>query len=139
MSKMKTKSGAKKRFRMTGSGKVRMNNAFMRHMQTNKPQKMKRKARGTSVMCEADARIGKVYGEIFPSIFALDQDDLIQRFPDQAYHINDAVQVRTSTEAFLQVRRADWDAAYPSDLLDDRVREEGWIAGISMTYICCLN
>ena len=48
MSKMKTKSGAKKRFRMTGSGKVRMNNAFMRHMQTNKPQKMKRKARGTS-------------------------------------------------------------------------------------------
>ena len=61
MSKMKTKSGAKKRFRMTGSGKVRMNNAFMRHMQTNKPQKMKRKARGTSIMCDADARIVKVY------------------------------------------------------------------------------
>ena len=36
MSKMKTKSGAKKRFRMTGSGKVRMNSAFMRHMQSNK-------------------------------------------------------------------------------------------------------
>ena len=61
MSKMKTKSGAKQRFRMTGSGKVRMNNAFMRHMQTNKPQKMKRKARGTSIMCDADARIVKVY------------------------------------------------------------------------------
>ncbi len=61
MSKMKTKSGAKKRFRMTGSGKVRMNSAFMRHMQSNKPQKMKRKARATSVMCDADARIVKVY------------------------------------------------------------------------------
>ena len=33
----------------------------MRHMQTNKPQKMKRKARGTSIMCDADARIVKVY------------------------------------------------------------------------------
>jgi len=76
---------------------------------------------------------GVVLAEIFPSIFALDQDDLIQRFPDQAYHIKDAVQVRTSTEAFLQVRRADWDAAYPSERLDDRVREEGWIAGVSMT------
>ena len=61
MSKMKTKSGAKKRFRITGSGKVRMNSAFMRHMQSNKPQKMKRKARATSVMCDADARIVKVY------------------------------------------------------------------------------
>ena len=61
MSKMKTKSGAKKRFRMTGSGKVRMNSAFMRHMQSNKPQKMKRKARATSVLCDADARIVKVY------------------------------------------------------------------------------
>ena len=76
---------------------------------------------------------GVVLAEIFPSIFAVEQDKLIQRFPDQAYHIKDAVQVRTSTEAFLQVRRADWDAAYPSERLDDRVREEGWIAGISMT------
>ena len=75
---------------------------------------------------------GVVLAEIFPSIFALDQDDLTQRFPDQTYHIKDAAQVRMSAEAFLQVRRADWDAAYPSDHLDDRVREEGWIAGISM-------
>ena len=76
---------------------------------------------------------GVVLVEIFPSIFALDQDDLTQRFPDQAYHIKDAVQVRTSTKAFLKVRRADWDAAYPCDRLDDRVREEGWIAGVSIT------
>jgi hypothetical protein len=38
---------------------------------------------------------GVVLAEIFPSIFALGQDDLLQQFPDQAYHIKDAVQVRT--------------------------------------------
>ena len=48
---------------------------------------------------------GVVLAEIFPSIFALDQDNLIQRFPDQAYHIKDAVQVRTSTEAFTGAPR----------------------------------
>ena len=72
---------------------------------------------------------GVVLAEIFPSIFALEQDKLIQRFPDQAYHIKDAVQVRMSTEAFLQVRRADWDAAYPSDRLDDRVRKKDGLLG----------
>jgi molybdopterin molybdotransferase len=76
---------------------------------------------------------GVVLAEIYPSIINLDQDGLIRRFPNQTYHIKDAAQVRKSTEAFLKVRRADWDAAYPSDCLDDRVREEGWIAGISMS------
>ena len=42
MPKMKTKSGAKKRFRLTASGKVRFNPANKRHMLINKPQKMKR-------------------------------------------------------------------------------------------------
>ena len=45
---------------------------------------------------------GVVLAEIFPSIFALGQDDLIQRFPDQTYHIKDAVQVRMSTEGFFK-------------------------------------
>jgi len=76
---------------------------------------------------------GVVLVEIFPSIFDLDQDGLIQRYAKQNYHIKDAAQVRVTAEAFLQVRRVDWDAAYPTDCLDDRVREEGWIAGISMT------
>ena len=76
---------------------------------------------------------GVVLAEIFPSIFGLDQDGLIQRFPNQTYHIKDAAQIRVSTEAFLRVRRTDWDAAYPSDRLDDKLTEEGWIAGISMT------
>ena len=46
MPKMKTKSGAKKRFKVTGSGKVKAKSAFARHMQMNKPKSMKRKARG---------------------------------------------------------------------------------------------
>lgn len=52
MPKMKTKSGAKKRFRVTGSGKVKAKQAKMRHMQMNKPKSMKRKARGQTFLCE---------------------------------------------------------------------------------------
>ncbi len=57
MPKMKTKSSAKKRFKVTASGKVKAKQANARHMLMNKPTKMKRKARGTTVLCEADARI----------------------------------------------------------------------------------
>lgn len=57
MPKMKTKSGAKKRFKVTGSGKVKAKQACARHMQMNKPKSMKRKARGTTVLCDADAKI----------------------------------------------------------------------------------
>jgi large subunit ribosomal protein L35 len=57
MPKMKTRSGAKKRFRVTASGKVKAKPAFMRHMQMNKPKSMKRKARRVSILCDEDARI----------------------------------------------------------------------------------
>ena len=57
MPKLKTKSGAKKRFRLTGSGKVRMNYAYKRHGMRKRPQKMKRKARGSRIMAAVDARI----------------------------------------------------------------------------------
>jgi large subunit ribosomal protein L35 len=57
MPKLKTKSGAKKRFRLTASGKVRMNQAYMRHGMRKRPQKMKRKARGSTIMSASDARI----------------------------------------------------------------------------------
>jgi len=57
MPKMKTKSGAKKRFKVTSSGKVKVKQAKMRHMQMNKPKSMKRKAKGTTTLCAADARI----------------------------------------------------------------------------------
>jgi len=61
MPKMKTKSGAKKRFRLTGSGKVRGNVAYKRHQLSNKSQKMKRKARGTMILSAADAKIVKQF------------------------------------------------------------------------------
>src|SRR3546814_3049828 len=61
MPKMKTKSSAKKRFRLTGTGKVRMNVANKRHMLTAKPQKMKRQARGTRILNDSDARIVLVF------------------------------------------------------------------------------
>ncbi len=57
MPKMKTKSGAKKRFKVTGTGKVVAKAAHARHMMMNKPKQMKRKARGTFILADCDARI----------------------------------------------------------------------------------
>jgi large subunit ribosomal protein L35 len=59
MPKLKTKSGAKKRFRMTATGRVRMNQAGKRHGMRKRSQKMIRNARGSTLMCDADARIIK--------------------------------------------------------------------------------
>ncbi|MEE8227630.1 MAG: 50S ribosomal protein L35 [Kiloniellales bacterium] len=59
MPKLKTKSGAKKRFRLTATGKVRMNHGYKRHGMRKRPQKMKRKARGSRVMSAPDSRIVK--------------------------------------------------------------------------------
>jgi large subunit ribosomal protein L35 len=61
MPKLKTKSSAKKRFRLTATGKVRAGVAFKRHNLRKRSQKMKRKARGTVMLCDADARIVKSY------------------------------------------------------------------------------
>ena len=57
MPKLKTHSGAKKRFRTTKKGKVKAGKAFTSHMMMNKPKSMKRKARGTTTLCAADERI----------------------------------------------------------------------------------
>ena len=57
MPKMKTKSSVKRRFRRTGTGKIKMNVAYKRHILSNKSQKMKRQARGTKLMSEADSKI----------------------------------------------------------------------------------
>lgn len=61
MPKLKTKSSAKKRFRLTASGKVRANFAYKSHFLRRRSQKMKRNARGTFVLCPADARLVKSY------------------------------------------------------------------------------
>ncbi len=57
MPKMKTKSSAKKRFAVTGTGKVKCGSAFTSHMMINKPKSMKRKAKGTTTMAEPDAKL----------------------------------------------------------------------------------
>lgn len=57
MPKMKTKSSVKKRFKLSANGKVIMAQAGKRHGMIKRTQKMKRNARGTTIMCEADAKI----------------------------------------------------------------------------------
>ena len=61
MPKLKTKSGAKKRFGRTASGKIKANVAHKRHRLISKPKKMKRKARGTFVLTKGDADLVRVY------------------------------------------------------------------------------
>ena len=57
MPKLKTKSSAKKRFRLSGTGKVKSGNAYKRHMLRRRSQKMKRKARGTMILADQDAKL----------------------------------------------------------------------------------
>lgn len=57
MSKLKTKSGVKKRFSLTASGKVKHSPAFKRHNLRKRPQKMKNKARGMQILSPQDAKI----------------------------------------------------------------------------------
>ena len=59
MSKLKTKSGAKKRFKMTGTGKVRVKYGFKSHNLRKRPQKMKRQARGMMVLRNTEANTVK--------------------------------------------------------------------------------
>ena len=54
MPKLKTKSGAKKRFRFTASGKVKDGVAGKRHRLISHNSKYIRQNRGTSVMSDAD-------------------------------------------------------------------------------------
>ena len=61
MPKMKTKSGAKKRFRLTASGKVRAGQAGKRHGMIKRSNKQIRQLRGTDTLEKSDARIVKKF------------------------------------------------------------------------------
>jgi large subunit ribosomal protein L35 len=61
MPKMKTKSGAKKRFKMTASGKIKFTQAGKRHGMIKRTAKFVRNARGTSVLQESDAGLVRKY------------------------------------------------------------------------------
>ncbi|GAA5104682.1 50S ribosomal protein L35 [Bartonella jaculi] len=56
MPKMKTKSSAKKRFKITASGKVKVAAAGKRHGMIKRSNKFIRDARGTMVLTEQDAK-----------------------------------------------------------------------------------
>ncbi len=56
MPKQKSHSGAKKRFDLTGTGKVKFKRAKMRHINEHMSKGTKRKLRHTGILCEADAR-----------------------------------------------------------------------------------
>lgn len=51
MPKLKTHKGASKRFKKTGTGKVKRHHSFARHILTSKPRSRKRKL-GTAVMAD---------------------------------------------------------------------------------------
>ena len=55
MPKMKTKSSAKKRFKVTGSGKIKRKHAFKSHILTKKSKKRKLKLTHDGLVHKADA------------------------------------------------------------------------------------
>jgi large subunit ribosomal protein L35 len=54
MPKMKTTAGAKKRFSLTGSGKIKRKHAFKSHILTKKATKRKRNLTATGQVHKAD-------------------------------------------------------------------------------------
>lgn len=56
MPKIKTNSGAAKRFKVTKKGKVKYTKAQRRHILTGKPAKQKRRMRESSYLSDADAK-----------------------------------------------------------------------------------
>ena len=54
MPKQKTKSSAKKRFKLTGTGKIKRKHAFKSHILTKKSKKTKLKLTHSTLVHEAD-------------------------------------------------------------------------------------
>lgn len=61
MPKLKTKSGVKKRFSITGSGKVKCNQSGKQHGMTKRSKRHLRQQRGTTTLCKPDAEIIKQF------------------------------------------------------------------------------
>ena len=56
MPKMKTKAGAKKRFKLTGTGKIKRKHAFKSHILTKKATKRKRNLTKSGLVNKADIK-----------------------------------------------------------------------------------
>ena len=57
MPKMKTKSGAKKRFSVRADGSIKRGQAFRRHILTKKTTKVRRHLRGSVVVSQPDVAV----------------------------------------------------------------------------------
>ena len=60
MPKMKTKSGAKKRFELTGTGKIKRKHAYKSHILTKKTKKQKRNLTHVGLVDKTDANSVKM-------------------------------------------------------------------------------
>ncbi|HIE74457.1 MAG TPA: 50S ribosomal protein L35 [Flavobacteriales bacterium] len=60
MPKMKTKAGAKKRFKVTGSGKIKRKHAFKSHILTKKETKQKRNLTKSGLVHKSDVKSVKL-------------------------------------------------------------------------------
>ncbi len=60
MPKMKSKSGAKKRFKLTGSGKIKRKHAYKSHILTKKSTKRKRNLTYSTTVDKADEKNIKI-------------------------------------------------------------------------------
>ncbi len=56
MPKLKTKSGAKKRFKLTGSGKIKRKHAYKSHILTKKETKQKRNLTKSGLVDKTDEK-----------------------------------------------------------------------------------
>ncbi len=54
MPKVKTHSGSKKRFKLTGTGKIKRKHAYKSHILTKKETKQKRNLTGTTIVSDSD-------------------------------------------------------------------------------------
>lgn len=59
MPKMKTHRGAAKRFKKTGTGKLKRAKAFKSHILTKKSAKTKRNLRQTTIVCASEEKVMK--------------------------------------------------------------------------------
>ena len=61
MPKLKTKSGAKKRFKLTATGKVRAAQSGKQHGMIKRSNKQIRNKRGTTILSASDSKIVKKF------------------------------------------------------------------------------
>jgi len=60
MPKMKSNSGAKKRYELTGTGKIKRKHAYKRHILTKKSNKRKRNLGHSGLVASTDERNAKL-------------------------------------------------------------------------------